>query len=96
MARKPTKKKRTKKGKAPKDVRGYIIRPVDPERYGYLEKGHMEGKDALSAVPPDILEAMRRGMKAGSVEMEIVEVSDGEQEIELRIEDVDPDMDDDA
>jgi hypothetical protein len=58
-------KKRTKRLPKKPDVRGYIIRPEHPEEYGYTEKGHLEGNDALSALPEDVRAAMLKAIKDG-------------------------------
>ncbi len=67
-----TSKKRRRKSPEPrKDVRGYIKRPLNPEGAGYPEEGHLEGKDAMSAVPPEIREIMRKALKSGKVKISI-------------------------
>jgi hypothetical protein len=70
MTKKKAKKPTNKTPKKP-DVRGYIIRPEHPEDYGYVEKGHLEGKDALSAVPPDTLELIRRAFKSKTAKITV-------------------------
>jgi hypothetical protein len=70
MSKKKAKKPQAKGLKKP-DVRGYIIRPAHPEDYGYVEKGHLEGQDSLSAVPPDTLELFRRALKSKDTKITI-------------------------
>jgi len=69
------KKRKTKgHGEPKKDVRGYIIRPVNPEAVGYSEKGHLEGKDAMSAVPPQVRAALQRALKSGRLKINVKRV----------------------
>jgi hypothetical protein len=73
----PSKKKRPTKSREPKkkDVRGYIARSLVPDENGeYAEQGHLEGEDALSAVPPETLRLMRRALESGQAKITITEV----------------------
>ena len=65
-------------------MRGYIIRPLNPEAYGYTEIGHLEGKDALSAVPPETREEMRRVMKSGKAKITVRRVDSDTFDLNIR------------
>lgn len=82
MAKKPDKKRpKARRGSArgtsplkPKekpDVRGYIMQSLDPAKTGWVEKGHLEGKDALSAVPPETLAEWREMLKSGKAKITV-------------------------
>jgi hypothetical protein len=68
------KKKAPKKSPKPKekDVRGRIIRSLRPEDAGH-SSGHLEGADAMSAVPPDVLRDLKRALKSGKAKITIAE-----------------------
>jgi len=74
VANKKRKAPKKTRGKPEKDVRGYIVRPLDPEKAGYVERGYLEGNDAMSAVPPDTRRLMRRALRSGKAKVTITEV----------------------
>ena len=94
--KKPKGKKTARRAKRPEtakkpDVRGYIARSLDPEKTGWTEKGHLEGKDALSAVPPEVLEAWGRMMDSGKAKITVKRVKGDPSSFDIRIRETEDD-----
>src|SRR5467141_2396239 len=103
MARKPKKKKSHKPNdqkarerlttKKKPDVRGYIVRSLDPEKTGWVEKGHLEGKDSLSAVPPETLAEWRRVMESGRAKITVRRAKDDPCSFDVNMREIEEDPD---
>jgi hypothetical protein len=103
MARKPKKTKsqkpKRKKGqkrpttKKKPDVRGYIMRSLDPEKTGWVEKGHLEGEDSLSAVPPETLAEWRGIMASGKAKITVRRVKDDPRSFDVNMREIEEDPD---
>jgi hypothetical protein len=86
MSRKKKPAKKSAKSKE-KDVRGYIVRPLNASgKPGHAERGHLEGADAMSALPPDVLRDLKRALKSGKAQITIEEHAVGDDETEFGIE----------
>ncbi len=93
MARKSKKKKVQKRptGKREPDVRGYIAQSLDPEKTGWAEKGRLEGKDALAAVPPETLAEWRRIMESGKAKITVRRVKGDPSSFDVNMRVIDED-----
>ena len=61
----------SKKNSRGKNVRGQIVRALDPEKSGFAERGHLEGNDAAAFIPANVRKALRRAMKSGELDIKI-------------------------
>lgn len=68
-----------------KDVRGQIVRSLNPEKSGFTERGHLEGRDAFSAVPPHVRQALRRAVDSGELDIKVSDEpnEDGEWVVDI-------------
>lgn len=58
-------------GEPQKDARGQIVRSLNPEKSGFVEKGHLEGNDAIPHIPRYVLTELQRAIKSGEAEIDI-------------------------
>jgi hypothetical protein len=83
-----TEKRRSAKprGKPGKDVRGRIVRALDPGKLGFVEKGHLEGNDSIPFIPTEVLETLSEAMKSGEADIKISPDGDGGWLVEVTVD----------